>query len=224
VRCLMPVLLVACVVIPVTASAQIYVAGSGGLGFYSMEDVNGDIGVNVELGRTPDWQEIEGGAQFGFGAGYRFRDRWAVGIAYRRLMAASEWSSDTEFIRYEMPSNAYLATAEFVALRRPRYELGLALAGGVTVSAATVHVGWDQPGFPREADFEGTGNYLSLQGVVGIPVGSRFHVRAELGRRWASADDIEALGQKLVARDRSDYEIDYSGVFATVGLRFWIGG
>lgn len=195
---------------------------SGGLGAstYHMSDVNDDIGdVNSALsGSGLRMKQIDGSLGFGIAGGVDLGNGLAFGIGYDRLPANSDVGDWSGSIEYDFPGSFVRAFGRYAFQSASKANgfiegsLGRISAGGdvsMTVSGEGSVSG----------DVEGSG--IGFEGAAGVELWSspQFAFTGSLGFRHAVAKDVKVDGLAVYNNSGGDYTIDYSGVFARVGVR-----
>lgn len=200
-----------------------WVEVGGRYGTYAMDDVNDDIAAIDALVWPLSFDEISGGIGFGAGAGLRVAPNVDLGVRFERLLAKSEVSDYSGSITYDFGANALYGFVEFRQTSSSKIRGGIGAGGGLVASSGEVELSVTGAGSIRR-DTEGSGPFLQGYGFVEIPAGPRASIVPSAGYRYAKVSALEIDGTSIYNADGSDYSVDYSGFFASLAVRFLLGG
>lgn len=207
--------------VPTLASAAVrpWISGAIGGSTYAMGDVNDEVeAINAALAGTGlSMDEVSTGLNFGVAFGMDVGSGFAVGFGYDRLTARTEVGDYSGSIEYDLPANLLrvFGRYSFESAGRTRGFLEASLgrvssAGSITISAT---------GYGSESgDIDGSGMAFEGAGGMSIWTTPMFALTGMAGYRYASAGDVEVEGTPIYDASGGDYTIDYSGLFARVGI------
>lgn len=195
------------------AATEIVLGVHGGYGAYTQEDLNQVIGLINQRAGEEAVAEVKGGFEYGAHFGMRINATTILGVRYARLDAATSGQGPGETLDVSVPADCWLAFANWLPDSDHVGRLGLgADAGFITVDGYSRYTQ-----VPDTDDFEvyaGKGIFLSLYVLGDLAVTESFSLLASGGFRLAQVPDITVNGAS------SPSELDYSGVFVRVGLRY----
>ncbi len=201
------------VAMPALASEMV-LGVHGGYGAYSQEDLNEVIGlINGRVGDEAVG-EVKGGFEYGAHFGLRINATTILGVSYARLDAATAGAGEGETLDVSVPAACWLAFINWLPDSDSVGRIGLgADAGFVTVDGYSRYTSVDQ-GVDDYETFAGKGLFLSLYVLGDLALSESFSLLASGGFRLAQVPDITVNGAS------SSSDLDYSGVFVRVGLRY----
>lgn len=208
--------LVPLVVGPSTVAAtdmSFWVAPSGGYSTYRMNSINDRIHTFNQIYRPPfQLDEITGGPCLGIELGVDFDSIWFAGLEYQRLWASSE----AEGSDYQLSANMFGAEAGYrfhpttSIFLGPRIGFGVLVLADAQLASPAAELATNY-GF----DYEGS---IDFQ----YRVTNRLRALARTGYRFAGIDELEdTSGQVVRWIDNTPIQVDYSGVFAKLGLTIY---
>lgn len=217
-------LLLVALALPVTAHAAVvpWVSGHVGASSYAMDDVNDELdAINLLLaldGIPLRMDMIDKGATYGLAFGLDLGDGLSLGAAYDRLSGQSRVSDPTGAIEYDLPANLIrlLGRYEFTPAQRSsgfvEASVGrVSLAGDVTFSA-----------YGSGSDVgELSGSSLAFEFGAGarVRLAPQLGLLGSVGYRHASVGEVEVDGMRVMSLNGGEYSVDYSGVFARLGIQ-----
>lgn len=212
-RVRLPILLCALLSAGPVAAAEFVLGAHGGYGAYTQEDLNGAIKGLNEAARATLADEIKSGPEWGGHLGLRINETMILGVAYNRLKATAEGEARGSFLDLEAPADCWLAFVNWLPDSDQVGRLGLgADAGFVTVDGSAAS---QVAGNPVETrTYAGDGLFLAVYVVGDVILTGGLSLLAHGGFRLAQLPDITVNGAA------SGFDLDYSGVFVRVGLRF----
>jgi len=219
-RVIVIVAVVACLVAPGVArggSFKPWAAASGSWATYSMGDVNDQIGnINQNLSGTGlSMDEIKNGFGFGIALGGDFDSPLSVGVGYDRLFASSDVGDASGSVKFDFPSNAYRAFAEYRFPSGGQFLPHVGVAAGMVTASGKI----DATGL-GSSDVTGSGPLAELYVGGDFKAASTLSVIGALGYRYAKIDEFKAFGETATNNDGSKSAMDYSGLVARLGLKF----
>lgn len=212
-RVRLPILLCALLAAGSAGAAEFVLGAHGGYGAYTQEDLNDAIGGLNEAARATLADEIKGGVEWGGHLGLRINETTILGVAYSRLEAAAAGEAAGSFLDLEAPADCWLAFVNWLPDSDRVGRLGLgADAGFVTVDGGAAS---QVAGNPVETrTWAGEGLFLAVYVVGDVNLAGGLSLLANGGFRLAQLPDITIDGAA------SGSDLDYSGIFVRVGLRF----
>lgn len=218
-RVLVAVLLLA---VPVATSAAVrpWISGALGGSTYAMGDVNDEIGaVNVSLAGTGlKMNEVTKGFNYGLALGLDVGGGFAVGVGYDRLNARTKVGDFSGSLEYDLPANLVRAFGRYT-FESPGMTQGFLEASlGRVSSAASITLTVSGSG-SATGDIEGSGLAFEAGGGAEIWTAPQFAFTGMAGYRYASAKDVTVDGTAVYDASGGDYTVDYSGLFARVGIK-----
>ena len=214
-------LVVLLLILPVVLAAAGPAAGSeivlgvhGGYGAYSQEDLNEVIGlINGRVGHEAVG-EVKGGFEYGAHFGLRINATTILGVGYARLDAATSGEGGGETLDVSVPADCWLAFINWLPDSDSVGRIGLGADAGFVTADGYSRYTSTNPVVDDAETFSGRGLFLSLYVLGDLALGETFSLLAGGGFRLAQVPDISVNGAA------SGSDLDYSGVFLRVGLRY----
>ena len=196
------------------AGAADLVAGvHGGYGAYTQEDLNGVISLLNSQAGEDAIPQIKGGWEFGAHLGMRINDTTILGVGFGSLSASTSGTAGQTYLDVDAPARAWHLFVNWLpdSDQVGRFGLG-ADAGFVTVDGRAIYP--DESGARTVEDWEGDGLFLAVYAVGDLALGAGLSIVTHGGFRLAQVPDIAIEGLS------SSDDLDYSGMFVRVGLRW----
>jgi hypothetical protein len=202
-----------------TAGARPWISGSLGGSMYAMGDVNDYIStINSGLaGSGREMDEITQGLNYGLAFGLDVGSGFSVGLGYDRLNAQTAAGDANGSIEYDFPARVLRGFGRYSFASTGKTQGFLEASLGRITSDGTVSILVSAVG-PTNGDLDGSG--IALEGAGGLSYWTfpRIGLFGTLGFRSANVDNVEVDGSPIYNTSGDRYAIDYSGVFARLGL------
>lgn len=197
-----------------------WISPTVGYSRYNMSGVNDDIQsysfILPEAGST----KIESGYAYGGRIGWGFNNPVTFGFGYEQLAASTLISSEIYSLEYELPADIYLTFFQWAVLNGKPWKTSLGLTvGKISANGNLSASSTDSGSVSRDIKASG----LLVEGAVTTEW--RFHlkwaVNFDLGYRYAELDEIKDGNEIIYASNGEPLDIDYSGLIARFGLKFF---
>ena len=201
-------------------SVRPWFGAHGSMSTYSMSDVNRDISnFNAAIaGSGLSMDEIHGGLGLGMTLGIDLPSPFSIGVGYDRLSASTDVGDASGSIKYKFPANAFRAFGQysFSGAGASRGHIGGALGLINEAGSVTVEITGQTP---FEENVHGSGALFELFGGGDWWASPQFAITGSAGYRYAKINEIKVLGEVVYISPGEKESIDYSGIFARVGIK-----
>ncbi|MCC6653258.1 MAG: hypothetical protein IT348_19055 [Candidatus Eisenbacteria bacterium] len=203
-----------------SAAIRPWVSGALAGSTYAMGDVNDDIStINSALnGSGLKMEKMSSGVGFGFSAGLDMGSGWSIGLGYDRLNASSDVGDYSGSLEYDMPGSLLRGFGRYTFASPGKVKgflegsAGRVTAGGSVTLSAT-------GGGALSRDVEGSGIAFEASAGGEIWAAPQLAFTGSAGFRKAEAKNVTSDGTPVFTASGEDYTIDYSGLFARLGVK-----
>lgn len=208
----------------VHAATRPWIDAGGSWCAFEMKDVNSDIeNLNVTVlspsGLT--MEHIKSGFAFDASLGMDIPPKLSITLGYSRFFASSEVGDPTGSLKYDLPANAFRATAQYAFRGTDASGFFAGAGAGLVSSAGSITVSATGAG-SISSEIKGSGplfeGFLGWNGVLS-PI---FGVTASAGYRYARIPEIKMNGQTVYLTDGQKESVDYSGIYFRAALRLYL--
>ena len=196
----------------------------GSLATFGMSDVNDDIGnVNSGLAGTGlSMDEIHGGFGVGASGGIEFRGPFSAGVGYERLFASTDVGDFSASLKYDLPANVYRGFAQYAFVEGPTTTWALGSALGIVSEAGKVTLTVTGVG-SDSAHLKGSGPLVELFAAGDAWASPQLALSGSVGFRYAKVGEVTVDGNTLYTPNGDKYTVDYTGLYARIGMKFAMG-
>jgi hypothetical protein len=205
---------------PAAAGVRPWVSGSFGGSTLAMNDVNEGIqSINRTIASSGmNLGSIHRGYDLGASLGLDLGERLAVGVGYERPLAQSMDENRQTTILVDVPGEIVRGFARVTFGHLYDWRFFAEASGGTVRSAARTTV--ETVGDPTQRTlYAGHSGMFELAGGLVTKTNSHVSLLASLGWRLAKVKDVTVAGVPVENDSGGRFTVDYSGVFARVGLQ-----
>lgn len=205
---------------PSHAAVRPWLSGAIGGSTYAMGDVNDDIGAlnSAIAGSGLSMDEITRGLNAGLAFGLDVGNGLSLGVGFDRLAGSSDVGDWSASIEYDMPANLVRAFGRYAFESGSKAQGFLEASLGRVMAAGSATVSVTGVG-SESGDLSGSGLALEGGGGVLLWVAPQLALTGAAGFRHAVVGSTEFDGRPIYNASGGDYQLDYSGLFARVGLQ-----
>lgn len=209
--------------LPAHAGIRPWVSGVVGGSTLAMQDINDEIGaINLDLApQALRLNEIHGGLNVGGAFGLDVGKALTVGVAYDRMLSQTEASSQAGYIQLDLPGEVVRGFARYAFMKVGTTRAFLEASGGRarTLAGLTLRQTGSLTG---HAGLAGSGAAYEVAAGLVTPSDALFVITGSVGYRSARVDDIRVRQQRFEGVSGGAFSVDYSGVFARLGVQFML--
>ncbi len=205
---------------PAAAGVRPWVSGSFGGSTLAMSDVNDGIqSINQGIAISGmHLGKIDRGYDLGAALGLDLGEHFAVGVGYERPLAQSMDENRQATILVDVPGEIVRGFGRVTFGHLQDWRFFGEVSGGTVRSAAKTTV--ETVGDPTQRTlYEGRSGMFEIAGGLTAKTNSHVSLLASLGWRLAKVKDVTVAGVPVENPNGGPFSIDYSGVFARIGMQ-----
>ena len=208
----------------VHAATRPWIEAGASYSTYDMHDVNTDIDdVNATVLATSglSMEHIKSGWGMDGSLGVDFQPKLSLILGYTRLFGSSEAGDASGSLKYDVPANAFRATAQYAFQGTETSGLCAGASAGVVSSAGSVSLSITGAGIVS-GSIDGSGPLL--EGFIGgsSTLSPILGLTGTLGYRHARIGEVRINGETVYLANGHKEAVDYSGIFVRAALRIYL--